>query len=428
MGGISHITSDQKKTVEIPLTIELNIINSNVVDYTKDTLLIFNISSLNLEQILQVLNIFREKMGKNDEIYSNIFKSVNGFNKDQIIYILNINDNNYHKVFQEAERINFDKISTLIEYAIDLSMNSLSNIFSVLLINEMDMIDSLNGDYSSEIKKVIKKIETTKVNLIKYFSITTILLDDRGTVLNPKRKNEKNINFISYLYDLSMIWKGYFYSPKNLDESIKSLYLFCCNLEQYSLLNVKLIIKGNQDHSVYLEVLNYPINKINHNDFEIVLGLLLKKEKKIINLVATVILNNPDINILLPIMNVSCKYLSKKNELITDNNNMESLNDSTFKEITDFYRVNLPIIPQKKKLKINYSVILRNIISKTTQRISRAIDFFKKIYYNNALKYMSEARNTYENNIKNKNDFLKKFKLVLMRIIMLMLMLIIIWI
>jgi hypothetical protein len=201
LGGISHITSDQKKTVEIPLTIELNIINSNVVDYTKDTLLMFNTSSLNLEQILQVLNIFREKMGKNDEIYSNIFKSVNGFKKDQIIYILNINDNNYHKVFQEAERINFDKISTLIEYAIDLSMNSLSNIFSVLLINEMDMIDSLNGDYSSEIKKVIKKIETTKVNLIKYFSITTILLDDRGTALNPKRKNEKNINFISYLYD-----------------------------------------------------------------------------------------------------------------------------------------------------------------------------------------------------------------------------------
>jgi hypothetical protein len=177
---------------------------------------------------------------------------------------------------------------------------------------------------------------------------------------------------------------------------------------------------------VYLEVLNYPINKINHNDFEIVRGLLLKKEKKIINLVATVILNNPDINILLPIMNVSCKYLSKKNELISDNNNMESLNDSTFKEITDFYRANLPIIPQKKKLKINYSVILRNIISKTTQRISRAIDFFKIIYYNNALKYISEARNTYENNIKNKNDFLKKFKLLLMRIIMLMLMLIII--
>lgn len=412
-GGISHITSDQKKTVEIPITIELNIINSSIVDYTKDTLLIFNTNSLNLEQILLILKIFNEKMGKNDKIYSNIFKSVNGLNKEQINYILNISDNNYHEVFQETERINYDKISTLIEYAIDLSMNSLSNIFSVLLINDIDMIDSLNGDYSSEIKKIIKKLENTKVNLLKYFSITTILLDDRGTDLNPKSKSEKSINFISYLYDLSMMCMGYFYSPKNLDELIKSVYLFCCNLEQYSLLNVKLIIKGNQDPSVYLEALNYPINKINHNDFEIVLGSLLKKEKKIINLVATVILNNPDINILLPIMDVSCEYLSKKNEIITDNNNMKSLNDNTFKERTDYYRVNLPIIPQKKKLKISYSVILRNIISKTAQRISRAIDFFKKGDYNNALKHINEARNTYENNIKNQNDFLRKIQNVI---------------
>jgi hypothetical protein len=98
---------------------------------------------------------------------------------------------------------------------------------------------------------------------------------------------------------------------------------------------------------------------------------------------------------------------------ITDNNNMKSLNDNTFKERTDFYRVNLPIIPQKKKLKISYSVILRNLISKTAQRISRAIDFFKKGDYNNALKHISEARNTYENNIKNQNDFLKKIQNVI---------------
>ena len=425
-GGISHIISDKKKTVEIPITIEINTINSIQANYSKETLLIFNTNELNLEQILLILRIFNDKMGKDDKIYSNIFKSGEGLTKAHINYILEIKDNNYTEIFKETEKINYEKISTLIEYAIDLSMNSLSNIFSILLINDIDEISSINGDYSSELNKILKKLESSKVNLLKYFSITSIILDNQGTIIEPKNKTEKNINFLSYLYDLSMMCMGFFYTPKNLDELIKSVYLYCTNLEQFSLLNVKLIIKGNQDPSVYLEALNYPINKINHNDFEIVLGLLLKKEKKIINLVATVILNNPDINILLPIMNVSCKYLSKKNELITDNNNMESLNDSTFKEITDFYRVNLPIIPQKKKLKINYSVILRNIISKTTQRMSRAIDFFKKIYYNKALKYMSEARNTYENNIKNKNDFLKKFKLVLMRIIMLMLMLIII--
>ena len=93
-------------------------------------------------------------------------------------------------------------------------------------------------------------------------------------------KTKENVNFLSYLYDLSMMCMGFFYTPKNLDELIKSVYLYCTNLEQFSLLNTKLIIKGNQDPSVYLEALNYPINKLNHNDFEIIIGPLLKKEKK----------------------------------------------------------------------------------------------------------------------------------------------------
>ena len=403
-GAISHITSDKKKTVEIPITIEINTINSNIINYSKETLLIFNTNALNLEQILIILKIFNEKMGKNDKIYSNIFKYGEGLNKEQINYILNKKDNNYYDIFKETERINYEKISTLIEYAIDLSMNSLSNIFSILLINDIDEINSINDDYSFEIKKIIKKLETTKVNLLKYFSISTILLDD---ISSDIIKNEKNINFISYLYDLSMMCMGYFYSPKNLDELIKSVYLYCCNLEQYSLLNVKLIIKGNQDPSVYLEALNYPVNKINHNDFEIIIGSLLKKEKKIINLIATVILNNKDINLILPLMDVSCEYLSKKNDIYIDNNNQKSINDNIFKERTDFYRINIPILPQKKKLKISYSVILRNIISKTAQRISRAIDLFKKKDYENSLIQICEAKDNYEKNLKKQNDFLK---------------------
>ena len=409
-GGISHITSDKKKTVEIPITIEISTINSNTINYSKETLLIFNTNALNLEQVLLILKIFHEKMGKDDKIYSNIFKSGEGLDKKQINYILNVKNNNYYDVFKETERINYEKISTLIEYAIDLSMNSLSNIFSVLLINDVDEINTVNGDYNSEIKKIINKLEITKVNLLKYFSITTILLDDRGTDINTKNKNEKNIKFISYLYDLSMMCMGFFYSPKNLEELTKSVYLYCCNLEQYSLLNAKLIVKGNQDPSVYIEALNYPINKINHNDFEIIIGSLLKKEKKIINLIATVILNNPDINLLLPLMDVSCEYLSKKNEIIKENNNLSSINDNIYKERTDFYRLNIPIIRQKKKLKISYSVMLRNIISKTAQRITKAIDYFKNSDYENALVNIYEAKNIYEKNIKNQNDFLKKLQ------------------
>ncbi|MBO6104599.1 MAG: hypothetical protein J6O99_01715, partial [Methanobrevibacter sp.] len=86
---------------------------------------------------------------------------------------------------------------------------------------------------------------STKVNLLKYFSVNAIILDDLGTVISPKNKNENNIYFINYLYDLSMICMGFFYSPRNLEELTKSVYLYCCNLEQYSLLNTKLIINVN---------------------------------------------------------------------------------------------------------------------------------------------------------------------------------------
>ena len=403
-GGISHITSDRKKTVEIPITIEINTINSNQVMYSKETLLIFNTNELNLEQILLILRIFNDKMGNDDKIYSNIFKSGEGLTKSNINYILDIKDNNYTEIFKETEKINHEKICTLIEYAIDLSMNSLSNIFSILLINDIDEIPSKDGDYSLQIKKILTKLESSKVNLLKYFSITSIILDNQGTLLEPKDKTEKNVNFLSYLYDLSMMCMGFFYTPKNSDELIKSVYLYCCNMEQFSLLNVKLIVKGNQDPSVYLEALNYPINKLNHNDFEIIVGPLLKKEKKIINIIATVILNNPEINLILPLMDVSCEFLSKKN-------NQE--NKNIYKERTDYYRLNIPIIPRNKKIKVSYSVILRNIISKTAQRISKSIDYFRKGEYEKALSTIYEAKDIFEKSLKNQNEFIKKIQMTL---------------
>ena len=417
-GGISHITSDKKKTVDIPITIEINTINSYPVNYSKETLLIFNTNELNLEQILLILRIFNDKMGNEDKIYSNIFKSGEGLTKAHINYILEIKDNNYTEIFKETEKINYEKISTLIEYAIDLSMNSLSNIFSVLLINDIDEINSLNcSDYSSELKRILNKLESSKVNLLKYFSITSIILDNQGNELAPKNKTKENVNFLSYLYDLSMMCMGFFYTPKNLDELIKSVYLYCSNLEQFSLLNTKLIIKGNQDPSVYLEALNYPINKLNHNDFEIIIGPLLKKEKKIINLIATVILNNPEINLILPLMDVSCEFLTKKNSnnnsLYNQENPLGYSNQNIFKERTDFYRLNIPIIPRQKKINLSYSVILRNIISKTAQRISKSIDLFRKNDYENALSNIYEAKDTLEKNLKNQAEFIKKIQMTL---------------
>ena len=73
------------------------------MNYSKETLLIFNTNSLNLEQILLILRIFSEKMDNDDKIYSNIFKSVDGLDKKQIEDIITIKNNNYYNVFKETE-------------------------------------------------------------------------------------------------------------------------------------------------------------------------------------------------------------------------------------------------------------------------------------------------------------------------------------
>ena len=111
-------------------------------------------------------------------------------------------------------------------------------------------------------------------------------------------------------------------------------------------------------------------------------------------------------------MDVSCEYLSKKNEIYTNNNNLVSINDNIFKERTDYYRLNIPILRQKKKIKISYSVMLRNIISKTAQRISRSIDYFKKFDYENALITIYEANDLYERFWKSQKEFLKRLQII----------------
>jgi len=45
-------------------------------------------------------------------------------------------------------------------------------------------------------------------------------------------------------------------------------------------------------------------------------------------------------------MDVSCEFLSKKN-----NNNSSKESQNIYKERTDFYRLNIPIIPKQKKNK-----------------------------------------------------------------------------
>ena len=55
---------------------------------------------------------------------------------------------------------------------------------------------------------------------------------------------------------------------------------------------------------------------------------------------------------------------------------------------------------------------MRNIISKTAQRISKSIDFFRKNDYDNALITIYEAKDIFEKNLKNQDEFIKKIQTI----------------
>ena len=67
---------------------------------------IFNTNDLNLDKALLILRIFSGKIGKDDKIFSNIFKLPQGLEKSEIDNILNINNNNYYNVCKETEKNN----------------------------------------------------------------------------------------------------------------------------------------------------------------------------------------------------------------------------------------------------------------------------------------------------------------------------------
>ena len=53
---------------------------------------------------------------------------------------------------------------------------------------------------------------------------------------------------------------------------------------------------------MFIEILNYPNVKKEHNNFDVYLGSLLKKEKKYLNMTAVVILNSFNISLNLPLI------------------------------------------------------------------------------------------------------------------------------
>ena len=248
-GGISHIISDENKIVDMPISVDVSINKDINVNYAKDTLLIFNTMSLNLTTILQILKVAYDKMNDNDRVFSNIFKESKWLTKEEIFRMLSSENFAYH--FQATSTLSYIDIAKLVLYGIDLSFEFHSNLFTIMFINDIDEI--ADCDYTSSIRSIVTKLQETKINLIKSFTINAILLDDL-----TKQKNEKNIKFISFMHEMTMICMGYFYAPKDAKELMKAVSLFYTTMDQTAMMNVKLVIKGNKDPSIIIDAICLP--------------------------------------------------------------------------------------------------------------------------------------------------------------------------
>ena len=152
--GISHLNSDQssQRTLEIPITIDTkhcyddkeNIKSDSEIPLIKEYLVIFNTLSLDLNQILEFLRIASDKMNHNDKLYSNIFSNEAWVKKGDLEFLLNL-ENKLH-FFQNINYLNTEGIIQAIDFCVEISLENDSNIFSVIIINELKDFYEFNGN------------------------------------------------------------------------------------------------------------------------------------------------------------------------------------------------------------------------------------------------------------------------------------------
>jgi hypothetical protein len=247
--GSSHIISDSQKTVEIPITVDFrlkeNFQNNQIFNYSRDFIVIFNTVSLNIQNVYQILKILLEKMNDQDRLFTNIIRIEKWLIKEELRELI-MNENFSNFVNSETQYLNYTEITKLMTYCIDLSFEHHSNIFSILLINDIDEIPE-NVDYFEDLRIVSNKLAESRVNLIKNFTINCILLDHGKTI----EKTPTNLKSISFFYELSIISMGYFFAPKDVSELYKSISVGVSLIEQSCLLNIKANVIGNQDPVSY---------------------------------------------------------------------------------------------------------------------------------------------------------------------------------
>lgn len=225
--GISHLNSDQnlQRTLEIPISIDVkdcyddieNIKNDSDSPLVKEYLIIFNTLSLDFDQIIEFLRIAAGKMNTEDKLYSNIFSNETWFKKGDLEYLINLE--NKLPFFQNINYLNTEGIIQAIDFCVEISLENNSNIFSVIIINELKDFNAFNCNNVKEgLCKIAKKLNEKRVLMVKNFSINSIIL--KNCMVNYPSLEDKIISeseklkFINFFKELTNLTLGCNYIAK----------------------------------------------------------------------------------------------------------------------------------------------------------------------------------------------------------------------
>lgn len=158
----------------------------------------------------------------------------------------------------------------------------------------------------------------------------------------------------------------------------------------------------------------------------------MKKERKTLNMTASVIMNT-SIALTLPLLEVSCEYLVIKPQqrqmslplapsFISLNNrnkgqgghnqsNLNLDNRSLVITRTNYYPISISVITQNKEVIKSNTVFLKNICSKITSQIDEGINQYKEFKFEAAYQLFEETKQNFDQLIKSQNFIFNQLKL-----------------
>lgn len=123
-------------------------------------------------------------------------------------------------------------------------------------------------------------------------------------------------------------------------------------------------------------MLNYPKIRTSHNTFEVYLGNLTKKEKKVISLETKIFLNNPNIKLCLPLLE-SIFHLNLVNFEIYQSTKMNNSGLSCQKYLISPINLSIPLINHYKEPEISNGVYLRFALAIVSDILNEGLDMLK---------------------------------------------------